>query len=65
MSIKNKTDKKIKLKFIEADFSKFKSLDDYRQKIFNEVKNLDIGIVVLNAAVNYDGPFEKLRDQEV
>ena len=64
-NLKNKTDKKIQLKSIQVDFSQIKTLEEYKEKIYHEVKDSDIGIVVLNAAVNFDGPFCELKNSEL
>jgi len=50
---------------IVADFSKMFSIEDYEQTIGSKIKDLDVGIVVLNAGKALMGPFIDMHDYEV
>jgi len=55
----------IKTKSIVADFSKLHSISDYQEQIGDKVKDLDIGVLALNAGVGSFGAFEDLLNDEV
>jgi len=48
-----------------ADFSGMKTMEDYRKVIFDKVKDLDIGVVVLNAGHAYNGTYDLISGEEV
>ena len=48
---------KVETKIVVADFSDNTNMDYYR-KISEKVEDLDIGLLVVNAGVAYDGRFE-------
>ena len=56
---------KVQTKCIVADFSTMTSLKDYRERIADKVRGLDVGVVVANAGAGIIGPFEELEPSEV
>lgn len=68
MEIKNECQPKndwFMAKYITVDFAALDSMEDYQTLIFDRVKDLDIGVVVLNAGHAYDGPIEKISNAEM
>ena len=54
---------KLEIFSLVADFSKLKSVQDYRETISQKLENYDVAILAINAGVGNFGPFEKLSDQ--
>ena len=50
---------------VVADFGKLHTIEDYRAAIGEKVKDLDIGILVLNAGFVMWGPIAEIRDSDV
>lgn len=50
---------------IVADFDEMRSMQDYREKIGDRLKDYDVGILVANAGVGLMGPFTWLEDKHV
>lgn len=44
--------------YIVADFAKMRSVEEYRTQISNKLKDLNIGLLILNAGVGTMGPFD-------
>jgi 17beta-estradiol 17-dehydrogenase / very-long-chain 3-oxoacyl-CoA reductase len=50
---------------VVADFSKLKTIADYKEAIGEKIKDLNVGILVLNAGWTQPGAFNDLEDWEV
>lgn len=50
---------------VVADFTKLHTIEDYRTAISEKVKDLDVGVLVLNAGYVQQGPYAELYDSEV
>jgi short-subunit dehydrogenase len=48
---------KIQTKTIVCDFSKVHLIEEYRKIFDEEIKDIDIGIVGLNAGIASEGPY--------
>lgn len=55
---KNTSNKQVQIMYIIADFSKLDTIERYRTQIANELKNVDVAILALNAGVRWLGPFK-------
>lgn len=56
---------KFEAKTIVADFSNMRTMEEYRKVIVDKVKDLDVGVVVLNAGHAYNGTYELLSVEEI
>ena len=48
---------------VQADFTKLSKIEDYRKIIQDKIKDLDIGVLVLNAGFGEFKPFLSQSDQ--
>lgn len=51
--------------YVVADFAKLNTIDDYRTKVADKLKGIDIGILILNAGMANMAPFTQEDDQKV
>lgn len=56
---------KILTKYVVADFDKMFTIEDYAKALVEPLKDLDIGVLVLNAGWAQFGPFQMLTNEEV
>jgi uncharacterized protein len=55
----------IKTKCLVCDFSQHKTIADYRRLVADQVKDLDIAMVFLNAGTLVPGSYESISDTQV
>ena len=55
---------KVKTMYIVADFAKMETIEEY-QKVADQLKGLDVAIMVLNAGWGRFAPYVELTDDEV
>lgn len=51
--------------YIVSDFSKMNSIEEYEEIVQNNLRKLDIGIVILNAGVGSMGPFNENQNIDI
>ena len=56
---------KISTKYVVADFDKMYTIQDYHDALVGPLKDIDIGMLILNAGWAQMGPFEMLTEEEV
>jgi len=55
----------VKKMSIVADFHKMQTMEEYKQIIGSQLKDLDIGVLAINAGFGNVGAFERHYDDEV
>ena len=55
----------IQIRYIVQDLGNLKSISEYRHLVDEHLAELDLGIVVLNAASRFSGPFDLQSDLEI
>jgi len=58
-------DREVETMMIEADFSTMFQIEDYQEKIADQVRDLDIAMVFLNAGYAQIGAFQDLPFSEI
>lgn len=56
---------KVATKFVVADFDNMYTIQDYHDALVEPLKDLDIGMLILNAGWAQMGPFEMLTEEEI
>ena len=63
--VKGKGGREIETRIVVADFAGLSTMQQYKEVIFEQVADLDIGVVVLNAGHAYNGCYHKISIEEV
>jgi len=51
--------------YVVCDFAKLSTVEEYQVTVANKLKEVDIGVLILNAGTNVMGPFKDIRNDEV
>ena len=51
--------------YVVADFGKLNSIEGYKTEIADKLKEIDVGVLILNAGMGVMGPFKDITDEEV
>lgn len=55
----------VKTRYIVCDLSQALTIDDYRKRIADQVRDLDLAMVFLNAGVFIPGKFESISESQL
>lgn len=62
---KTSTNKKLQANYTVANFSELRTIQDYKTKVADKLKHLDVAMLILNAGVYISGPFKDTTDDQV